>query len=202
MVNRGYRSKRIQQIINTVKFEQRKVILTKPKQVDGKTNPLILATRYSDCSRSICNILKKRWHLFNSDATLSQLFPEPPMAAHKKKPSLNLFRYKLKGIDTETRMIPRSQTCQNNQTNCKPKITQTQQLFHHRTIIRPCGERNCILGAKLRDTCFIFSKTHKHRHYIRYEGPTMTCITKRVVYLLRCKRCNKQYYVGQTKKAS
>ena len=145
-------------------------------------------------------------HKANSDATLKQVFPEPPMVAHKKNPSLanKLVRSKLKCITHEPTIITRSQTRSNSQgrLNADTEQTthiQTRNLFHKRTITRPCGERNCLLCARLTDTCFILSKTHKRRHYIRYVGPTITCTTQRVVYLIRCKRCNKQY-VGQTRR--
>ena len=195
MVNRGYRSKRIQGIIDTVKFEQRNESLYKPKQTpENNTKPLVLGTRYSDCSKSICRILKKHWHLINSDATLKQVFPEPPMVAHKNNPSLanKLVRSKLKCTTHEPTMITRSQTRSNSQgrLNSYTEQTtniQTRNLFHNRKISRPCGERNCLLCARLTDTCFILSKTHKRRHYIRYVGPTITCTTERVVYLIRCK---------------
>ena len=132
------------------------------------------------------------------------VFPKPPMVAHKKNPSLanKIVRSKLKQMETEFSVTTRSQTLRTKQvdhiTN-QPQVANIDIpcLFHHRTFTRPCGENKCILCARLRDTTFVFSKTHKRRHYIRYVGPTMTCTTRRVVCLIRCKRCNKQY-AGQT----
>ena len=58
MVNRRYNSKRIQTIINDIKFEQRQEMLHKQEPTSVQNKPLVLATKYSDCSRSINKILK------------------------------------------------------------------------------------------------------------------------------------------------
>ena len=73
-------------------------------------------------------------------------------------------------------------------------------LFPKRKIVKPCFRKGCGLCKRLcHKSNFVKSKVNKRMYQVKPHGPPMTCHTKRVVYLIQCTECCKQY-VGQTTK--
>ena len=73
-------------------------------------------------------------------------------------------------------------------------------LFPKRKLVKPCFRENCGLCKRLyHKSNFVKSKVNKRMLQVKSHGTPMTCHTKRVVYLIQCTECCKQY-VGQTTK--
>ena len=71
-------------------------------------------------------------------------------------------------------------------------------LFPKKKRMKPCCRKNCNLCKRLRHSSnFVKSRVNSRMFQVQPHGPPMTCHTKRVVYLIQCKQCHKQY-VGQT----
>ena len=62
--------------------------------------------------------------------------------------------------------------------------------------ITKCGVPSCVLCPILLTENTVTSKLSRRKHYVHGD---FTCHTERLVYLLQCARCNKQY-IGQTVK--
>lgn len=201
MVDRGYNKQGYnkQETIQQVKFKDRSKALQEKQETPG-TKPLILSTRYSDSSKTISRVLNNHWHMIENT-----IFPNRPMVAHKKNPSLTnkLVRSKLRPvdeIDITSQVTERPITRLHTQTlrPIKPaKPSRTQDVFNTRVISRKCNEKDCSVCPILLTTNFVTRHPDGHKYFIRYEGATLTCTSSRVVYLLECKRCGK-HYVGQT----
>ena len=80
-----------------------------------------------------------------------------------------------------------------------PKRGYPWNLFDHKQRAKKCKQRNCLLCDKLRTAGFVTSTASK-RQFQTNPGPSpMSCDSKRLVYLLQCRRVScKRQYVGET----
>ena len=71
-------------------------------------------------------------------------------------------------------------------------------LFPKRKLVKSCFKPNCSLCRRINHTSnFVRSKANKRCFIVEPHGPPMHCQNTRVIYLIQCKVCRKQY-VGQT----
>ena len=75
------------------------------------------------------------------------------------------------------------------------------KLFKRKKAVKPCCRKQCNMCKKLNHTSnFVKSKVTGRCFPIQTNGNTLTWQSSKVVYLLHCRQCNKQY-VGQTTKS-
>jgi len=150
---------------------------------------------------------------------LREIFPNPPLIAFKKNPSLKnkLVRARLPITESNTdkgripRRTTRSATTQLQHqgtsiyTGKTPPTFQQQKLFPfslfpQRKRIKPCFRKLCETCGKLIHTSnFIKSKVHKRCFPVEpFHNLPMTCQSTRLVYLIQCDKCQKQYLCRQT----
>ena len=71
-------------------------------------------------------------------------------------------------------------------------------LFQQKKAVKPCCKPNCkSCGMLAHHSNFVKSKVNGRCYRVNPLSKPMTCHSSRVVYLLQCKQCHKQY-VGQT----
>ena len=163
-------------------------------------------------------IINQSWTEIQSDPLLRNIFPDKPLIAFKKNLTLRnkLVCAKLTESDTTSDAIDPTQLRVTNllpQANRDPNepfygfveppsIRQQKyypySLFPKRKLVKSCFKPNCNLCKQLNHTSnFVRSKANRRCFLVEPHGQPMHCLSTRVIYLIQCRVCRKQY-VGQT----
>ena len=135
--------------------------------------------------------IDSHWHLIEENPYLKEIFPEKPIMAFKRLSNLadKLVRAR---IPDETQPHKRTEFIVRR---LVPSAMTT--LTGLPALTAPCGDARC--GAcPMTTKKRVVSSYFSHKKYALPTGmEILTCRSKRIVYLLECPHCRKQY-VGQT----
>ena len=195
---RGYKQGQIDKQIKYVPYSNRSTAL-KRKQKHPKKHCVTLVTKYTDMSEQIRDIVKDNWKLIQEHPTLKNIFPETPIVAFRKNPSLRnkLVRAKLKPQNNDEATQNQPETANTADTQTIERLTTIEQsypwnLFNHS---QKCRLRNCKVCKKLITTNFARSTKNKRRFQIKTFNEPINCMSQSVVYLLQCAKCKIQYAI-------
>ena len=182
--SRGYKPSLINKLIEPITFEKRNEALTpKPKQ---KAGAITFVNTYNDMTPHVRQIIHDRWKQLHTDPILKRLFPEPPIMALKRNKNLSNWLVKSK---------PDPWIPPNTEVSQSPfDVGPIHRSLHNKCVITKCDKRTCKLCPILSLNDSITSRVSRRKH--RIFG-NFSCSTSRLVYLLECTKCGKQY-VGQT----
>ena len=143
--------------------------LTHLQKVKKKTNDrIVLALTYNPKLPSIPQIVKKHWRTMVKDQKMKKIFPSPPMVAYKQPPNLkSVF--------------------------CRAQLPKNSHPKRKLTGMKRCN-KPCNICPYIQTTNKIISSQTKETFDL---NGLFTCATYRVIYLISCQKCPKQY-VGQT----
>ena len=169
---RGYKPGSVAHARNRALNINRSDLLTKKKRRPAtvQSRPFF-ASQYSTVAPNIQRIIKNNWAIIESDSTLRQVFPEPPMFSFRRAPTL---RDKL----MHSHLAPLKKGCWLN---------------------KPIGMFRCMncphCTNVLQTKTFVDLKTQK-----TYKiNDFINCNTTHVIYRLTC-TCPDIFYVGRTKR--
>ena len=172
-VSRGYKQEVVVRARNKAHDINRNDLLIKKNRrpTNSSQSRPYFVTQYSTAANHISRIIKNNWGIINSDPTLRQVFPEPPVVSFKRAPTL---RDKLVN-------------------NFLPPPKSDSWLK------RPIGCYKCMhcphcSNVEQTKTFMDFktNKTYKINDFIN-------CSTTHVIYRLTC-TCPGVFYVGRTKR--
>ena len=83
---RGYPHNLIGKITSKVKFTEQKSALQKNNEVQKKILPFV--TTYHPSLQNLKNILMSKWHLFQDQPLLREIYNKPPIISYKRGKSL------------------------------------------------------------------------------------------------------------------
>ena len=182
---RGYKPSKFNEILSSITHDKRVSSLeSKSKQASG--SDLTFVNTYNDETPDVRKIIYDNWSHLHTDPVLKELFPKPPIMALKRNKTLANSLVKSKP-DPWVPVVANTTTS----TVDMGRIHRSMESTCH---ITKCVKRTCILCPILSTDCSITSKVSRRKHRIYGE---FACSTPRLVYLLECTRCGKQY-VGQT----
>ena len=138
------------------------------KVVKVKSDRVILAVRYHPCLTSISTTVKTHWNTLIQDPIMKKIFAKPPMLAFKQPPNLRSLLVRAKLA-----------------TKARPSRVNTGT--------HQCG-KSCKLCSYINPSKEVKSTVTGEKCKIQGD---FNCKTLGVIYLVTCKKCNKQY-IGQT----
>ena len=172
LLSRDYRPGIIDSAIARARQIPRKEALKKVERSRTTARP-VFATAYHPALPSISSILVKHWRtMVGRDSSLKEIFPEPPMVAYKKQPTIKdkLIRNKVTDRpNRERRMVKRMKKCN------KPCVT-CPYVEEGDTIVAPTNGFQVKINA------------------------AVDCNSKNILYYLFCRKANcSEFYIGQSK---
>ncbi|XP_078372690.1 uncharacterized protein LOC144656333 [Oculina patagonica] len=172
LVKRGYKQRFISEQIDRARLVSRAESLQEHTR-ETRSDRVPLVITYNPALRNIQKILHNKQPLLNSSSNCKEIFKETPVVSYRRSPNLRdlLVRAKLKGPNQCSQPPPGTFLCNSN----------------HRCLTCPHIEDG--------KTTYTFSSTNEVRQ-IKHH---ITCNSTNLVYMIQCKRCNKQY-VGETKR--
>ncbi|XP_078371353.1 uncharacterized protein LOC144655006 [Oculina patagonica] len=172
LVKRGYKQRFISEQIDRARLVSRAESLQEHTR-ETRSDRVPLVITYNPALRNIQKILHNKQPLLNSSSNCKEIFKETPVVSYRRSPNLRdlLVRAKLKGPNQCSQPPPGTFRCNSN----------------HRCLTCPHIEDG--------KTTYTFSSTNEVRQ-IKHH---ITCNSTNLVYMIQCKRCNKQY-VGETKR--
>ena len=214
LAKRGYPKTRTTSQLKRVQFPTRAhTALRETQHMTHKTRDTPIeqqkptfVTRYCPNAKKAFRIVHRHWTAIDTDVPLLRRFLRAtPRLAYRSNPNLanKLVRAKLKGALNSHNANPEGRgettvTPHTNNNNNSNTIVQLANLRHppvtHRNCITHCGEHRCPLHSRLIHSNTVRSKISRRTFQTHGTG---NCNTPRVVYLIQCKRCGRQY-VGQT----
>ena len=162
LMKRGYCRKELAKVINDVAEMKRDVLLIDEQKAE-KDPQTIFVSEWHPCLSKLPSVLKKHFHLLESDQELAKIFPTPPSVAFRRPKSL---RNHL--IRSQLSMSPKDEagTCTFKCGRCK--------------ICKSLASSKEISNPKVENT------TEKIMNY-------GTCSSRNLIYAVRCKKCNCLY---------
>lgn len=146
-------------------------LLKKKQRNSASQSRPFFVTQYSTAAKHITRIIKANWAIIESDPTLRQVFPEPPVFSYKRAPTLrDKFVHSYLPPDKKDTWLKRP--------------IGTYKCMH-------CPHCDNVLQTKT-FTHFKTQRTYKIKDFIN-------CNTTHIVYLLSC-TCPGIFYVGRTKR--
>ena len=153
LVKRGYNRKSLESAISEVSAMDRKDLLL-DKERPKKDPQIIFVSEWHPSLSKLPAILKKHYHLLQSDQNLSEVFPEPPSVAFRRPKSIR--NHLIRGDILPTRKEPTcTKPCGKNCKICKslssateianPKVKNTTQKIKH---FGSCDSRNLIYAVR------------------------------------------------------
>ena len=195
LLQRGYKAKELMKIIKEFPHSRRAEFLTKNNRKETKA-PLVIPIKFGPMCEAIKGIIQTHWPEINKDGFLKSIFKERPMIAKRKNKTLANILVRSKVTSNEpNRALTNSSPPQSDP---RPVVTaNVVNLFPSAMPMRKCGQRNCSVCQRLLLTHSIHVRHLKYNVLIPHQQPPMTCTTKNVVYVVKCKVHHK-IYVGQT----
>ena len=137
-------------------------------------SPLVQVTMYVQWGLIVGTqrIMNKAWRVMVQDPYLQEVFPQPPMVAYRRPPSLRSVLVKAK--------VPPLPIRQSNRTH---------------NGMKRCSK--CVVCPYVTEQRIVKSSQNCFVHNI---NKPVNCDSSNVVYLVECKKCKEQY-VGQTGRA-
>ena len=202
LIRRGYPNSRTTALLKQIKFTMRATKALKKRNNSKHQNKQVeqhkptFVTKYCPNARKAFKIVCKHWAKISTEIPLLKRFlNNTPRLAYRANPNLTnkLVRAKLKRPPTN-----QEKPHLENTTDTNTDITELANLIH--PAIKPggnftlCTNRSCPLHDKMIYKQSVRSKISRRAYHT--EG-SATCDTPRVVYMIQCRICGKQY-VGQT----
>ena len=182
--SRGYKPSVTNTLLQPITHDKRQIALT-PKS-KAATQTLTFVNTFNDRTPNIRSIIHNNWKLLHIDPVLKELFPTPPIMALKKNRAITNLLVKSK---------PEAWEKPSSGTQCTPiDLGPICYTPHQDCSITKCNRRACALCPRLSTDSSVTSRVSKRKHRIYGD---FNCRTSRLVYLLECTKCGKQY-VGQT----
>ena len=117
-LNRGYPQNVIDEAYTRAKPKNHYDLIhtATPDNSQTKSNRIPLILPFNPGNPDVMKIIKKHWHLLHYSEKCKELFPEPPLLAHRRSPNLSnlLVRATLPTLNPKPRLTPR--TCDHD--NC------------------------------------------------------------------------------------
>ena len=201
LMKRDYSNAVINKHLRSIKFSMRKQLIIKSKEKNNNTrtnnthNTIpkpTFTTRYCPNSGKAFRIVCKHWTSITTNIpALKTLIMNHPRLAYKANFNLSkkLVRAKIKRDQSP----PRTKT---SHINLNTHITNLANLNHQVPkfaewgITRPCNDKHCPLHNKFLYSSQIRSRTSERM--LNTHG-NADCNTPYVVYLIQCRKCNRQY---------
>ena len=101
---RGYKDKTLDAAMQS-QNPREELLKTQPKK---KNNATIFCTKCTKCSEKMKAILKKHWHILQTDKNIAHLFKEPPLVVYKRGRNFgdSLVRSDMPPEPTQTLLTP------------------------------------------------------------------------------------------------
>lgn len=166
--NRNYPESAVNKAIDIARNKNRNEILKPQRKKEQPNRQPPFITTYNPLLPRIKNTFTKYQYILHRDERLRNLFPEPPIIAYRKCPTLQniLVRAELKPLEVNKRP--------NGFTHCRRKGCTTCQYSQQSTTF----------------TSSRTNRTFTHKSAIN-------CNTTNVIYLITCNKCGLQY-IGET----
>ena len=153
LVKRGYNRKSLESAICEVSAMERKDLLL-DKEKPKKDPQMIFVSEWHPSLSKLPTILKKHYHLLQSDQNLSEVFPEPPSVAFRRPKSIR--NHLIRGDILRNKTEPTcTKPCGKNCKICKclssateianPKMKNTTQKIKH---FGSCDSSNLIYAVR------------------------------------------------------
>ncbi|XP_072050367.1 uncharacterized protein [Amphiura filiformis] len=168
LINRGYQEDNISNQITKAASTTRENSLKYKIKSKSKRVPLVVT--YHPRLPHLSEIIRKQWHMIETNPRLHKALPEVPLISYKRPPNLRKHFVKAK-VHTNSNIDPKTDN------GCKP-----------------CQKPRCKNCAYMQVTSTFSNKNRSKCYTVRQE---VTCSTNNVVYLIECANCNIQY-VGET----
>ena len=195
LIERGYNSKSIDSILREYPFTSRNTFMSNSDKDKDKA-PIVLPIKYGPLCKEARDILTSNWPSLNQDNFLKQIFTDTPIVAPKRNQTLANILVRSKVIGNEpNRPMTNSRPPRGNP---RPIVnTDVAKLFPNRLPTKHCGRQSCTVCPRLLRTNSIHVRHLSYNVRIPDHMPPLTCTTKNVVYIIKCKKHHKAY-VGQT----
>ena len=167
LILRQYKENQVRRVINDVKAIPRETLLAPSSQ--NSTNRIPFVTNYCPQLPRFNSIFRKYECILKSDDHLNKVFPEKPVIAYRRTPTLR-------------DMLVKS--------NLKPILSEPPKPhgFYH------CHRHNCTTCSHSVESTTFYTHHTGTNHDIQGH---ITCNTSNVIYIITCTKCNKQY-IGET----
>ena len=172
-VQKGYGKSEVLKQITRAKNIRRTETLTPKEKKTFNRIPLVLT--YNPSLPPIMDVMKKHWHVLQSDPSLRETFKELPITSFRRNNNLG--------------DLLNSKTLKHNKV-IRPSISKTNGIS------KPCHSRQnnkCCQHIKTTDT-FISRRTRKS--YTIFDE--ISCKSGWLIYLLECRLCPNIQYIGKS----
>lgn len=195
LIERGYKAKDITPVVSAYTFDRREEIMSPTESASDKA-PLVLPVKYGPLSTAIREILSAHWPEINDDEFLQTIFEDRPIVANKKNKNLANILVRSKVVsDRPNRPLTNSRP---PRVDPMPTVTpNVLYLFNNTKPMKRCGNNRCTVCPRLLITNSIHVRKLNYNVRLPAQTPAISCCTKRVVYVIKCKVHHKAY-VGQT----
>ena len=99
LIERGYPKALISNILSTVQFSSRHLVLAGKERTSKKVLPFV--TIFNPATPNLKQILMKHWHLLSQTPNLARIYLDPPTVSYKKDKSLKDFLVRAKLPSTQ-----------------------------------------------------------------------------------------------------
>ena len=210
LIKRGYSKTSINRHLKKIKFAMRPTLMQKAKEKNNSTiikkcpvnTKPTFVTRYCPNAKKAFRVVRRHWTSITTDIPILKRFlKNTPRLAYRANTNLakKLVRAKLKEtpvVMPTTNTLTEHPTRTDNETHLIKLAKLKHQIprFTERGAITQCDDRRCPLHDKLIHSSQVRSRTSRRTYNTHSKA---NCNTPNVVYMIKCKICNRQY-VGQT----
>ena len=172
-IKKGYNKTEVSAEILRAKNTPRTTTLTSKDKKTLNRTPLVLT--YNPSLPPIMDVIKKHWHVLQSDSSLSETFKELPITSFRRNKNLgDLLNSKTLKGNQVVRSLP-------------PKSSGMSKPCHRRQ------NNKCCQHVKSAGT---FKSARTGKSFTIYDN--LTCKSGWIIYLLECRLCPTIQYVGKS----
>ena len=189
LLARGYPKKLLEKISATVLYENRDQFLKKHQPVPPRLYPPIYKCPPPPQFKLLKAIILENYHTLQNTLL-------PPRFIPMKHPTLKNELVRTKMTPTDDQLIDIFSVLMNHTTPEHTTAGKLPQLKAHNTRTKRCNHPRCATCTHLNCSKYFTSTKSGTTYTIRHS---FTCTSSNLIYLVTCKKCNKQY-VGLTTK--